>query len=88
MRAERHLERVEPFRPLRPVSRRQLIERVVLGPLLWLVALIVVAIVVHRTSAIGLGLLVAVVSLLVSVLALLSLRAGRNRERERFVDRR
>jgi Flp pilus assembly protein TadB len=88
MSRDRHLERVEPFTALHPVSRPQLVVRVILGPLLWLVALVVAAIVLHRIYAIEVGILVAFVSLVVSLLVLLLLRGGRNRERERFADRR
>jgi hypothetical protein len=58
--------------------------RAVLGPILWLVSLVVVATVVRRTEAIVLGVLVAVAALAVSVVVLALLRAGRNRERRRW----
>ena len=86
MSGERRLDRVEPFVPLRPVTRRQMIYRAVLGPMLWLVALVVVAIVVRRTDAILLGVIIAAAALGVSVVVLLLLRAGRNRERGRCAD--
>jgi hypothetical protein len=84
MERERPLGRVEPFEPSSPVPRRRLIRWIVLGPLLWLVALCVVAITVHRTNAIGLGLLIASGSLVVSAVVLAFLRAARDRERERY----
>lgn len=82
----RRLDRVEPFTPLRPVTGRQVTVRLVLGPLLWLVALVVVAIVVRRTDAIELGVLVAVAALAVSIIVLSILRVGRDRERRRYAD--
>jgi hypothetical protein len=87
MERDRPLGRVEPFEPFSPVPRRRLIRWVVLGPLLWLVALGVVAITVHRTNAIGLGLLIASGSLVVSAVVLAFLRAARDRERTRYGSR-
>ena len=78
------LKRVEPFVPLRPVPRRRLIVRAVLGPLAWLVGLLVAATVLHRTRAIELGLLIAFVCVVVSMLVLVVLRGGRNREQRRY----
>jgi MFS-type transporter involved in bile tolerance (Atg22 family) len=78
------LKRVEPFVPLRPVPRRRLIVRAVLGPLAWLVGLLVAAIVLHRTQAIELGLLIAFLCLVVSMLVLVVVRGGRNREQRRY----
>jgi MFS-type transporter involved in bile tolerance (Atg22 family) len=78
------LKRVEPFVPLRPVPRRRLIVRAVLGPLAWLVGLLVAATVLHRTRAIELGLLIAFVCLVVSMLVLVVVRGGRNREQRHY----
>jgi hypothetical protein len=83
MTRDRRREQVELFVPLRPVPRGRLVVRVVVGPLLWLVALLVAAIVLHRTRAIELGLLIAFGCVLVSVVVLLVLRSGRNREQRR-----
>jgi hypothetical protein len=47
------------FVPLRPGSRRRMIVRAVIGPVAWLVALLVAAWLVAHTDAIELGLLVA-----------------------------
>ena len=44
------------FEPLRPASRRAVIAAFVLGPLAWLAALIVAAIVLDYTGAIAFGL--------------------------------
>jgi peptidoglycan/LPS O-acetylase OafA/YrhL len=85
---DRRLERAEPFVPLRPAPRRRLIARMVIGPLLWLVALLVAAVVLHRTQAIELGILIAFVCLLVSMIVLSLLRGGRDREQRRYGPRR
>jgi uncharacterized membrane protein len=84
MSRDRRMERVEPFVPLRPVPRRRLIVRVVVGPLLWLVALLVAAIVLHRTRAIEVGFAIGFGCVLVSLVVLSLLRAGRNREQRRY----
>jgi hypothetical protein len=78
------LSRVEPFEPLLRVPRRRLIVRFVIAPFLWLVALLVVAVVLNRTRAIELGVVIAFASLLVSTVLLSLLRAGRNREQRRY----
>src|SRR5947207_10115319 len=80
MDSERRLGPVEPFTPLRPVPRRRLIVRVVVAPFLWLAALLIVAITVRRTDAIGIGMLITAGSLVLSALVLVLLRAGRDRE--------
>ena len=65
------------FEPLYPASRASLIVGVVLGPLLWLVAIAIAAWVFEYTWAIALGLLVTVASFFLAlvVLALLRQRA-------------
>lgn len=55
------------FRPLRPASGPRLIAAFVLGPVAWVVALVVAAWLVERTDAIETGLVVSVASFLVSV---------------------
>ena len=78
-------DRASPrFEPLRPAPRSRLIVAVLVGPLLWLVALLVATVVLQRTDAIEIALLVAGVSFLVSAALLLLLRAGRRREERRF----
>ena len=74
------------FEPLRPASRGQIIAAFVLGPVLWLVALIVAAWILDYSEAIVLGLLVAVVSFLVALIVLRLVHAGRERERRRYAD--
>ena len=60
---------------------------IVIGPFLWLVALITVAAVLHFTSAIELGLLIAFVSAVLSTIVLVLLRQGRVRQEKRYAAR-
>ena len=76
MSSERERESVQ-FVPLHPVTPRRLIVAFVFGPIAWLVALIVAAALFNRSSAIALGLLVVVVSFLVSLVVLALLHAAR-----------
>jgi hypothetical protein len=76
------------FEPLRPASRRRIIVAVVAGPFLWLVALLLVAWLFVSSRIIQIGLLVTAVSLVVSVILLTALYAGRKREERRYVDSR
>jgi hypothetical protein len=76
----------EPFRPLRPASRPRLIAGLVLGPVLWLVALLLVALLVHHTDAIEVGLLLTAGSVAVAALVLSVLRWRRRREERRYAD--
>jgi hypothetical protein len=77
------LEQVEPFEPLRPMSRRRLVLRAVIAPFLWLVGLMVVAVVMDRGNAILVGLVIALGSLVLSVLVLAMVSGLRDRERRR-----
>ncbi len=77
----------EPFRPLRPASRPKLIAAFVLGPILWVIGLILVSWVLDRTDAIELGLLIAAASFVFAAVVLSLLRIGRNREERRYADR-
>jgi Na+/proline symporter len=74
------------FEPLRPASRGQLIAGFMLGPVLWLVALIVTAWLFAYSWAIALGLLVIVLSFLVSLLVLAILYRKRRSEERRYAD--
>ena len=74
------------FEPLRPASRGRLIAGFVLGPLLWLVALILAAWLFDYSWAIGVGLLVTVASLLVSLLVLAILYSRRRSLERRYAD--
>jgi hypothetical protein len=75
------------FVPLRPASRKRMLVGIVVGPLLWLVALITVAWVLHISSAIELGLLIAFASAVLSTIILVLLRQGRVRQEKRFAAR-
>lgn len=75
------------FEPLRPASRKRLLVGAVVGPLLWVVALITVAWVLHYTSAIELGLLIVLISAVVSTIVLVLLRQSRVREEKRYAAR-
>ena len=75
------------FWPLRPASRPRLIAAIILGPVLWAVALFVVAKIIEYTDAIQVGLLVALASFVISAIVLGLLRQGRLREERRYADR-
>lgn len=77
----------DPFRPLRPVSRARLILAIILGPVLWAVALAYIAVIVKYTDAIALGLIVAGASFVISAIVLILIRQGRVREERRYADR-
>jgi uncharacterized membrane protein (DUF485 family) len=72
------------FRPLRPASRRTLIAAMTVGPLLWVVALVVVAALANRTDAIGFALLIAAASFVIGFVGLAVLRRARTREERRY----
>jgi Flp pilus assembly protein TadB len=72
------------FRPLRPASGWRLVAAVILGPFAWFVAFTVVAWLVEKSDAVEIGLLITLGSFVVGLIALLVLRAGRNRERRRY----
>jgi hypothetical protein len=75
------------FEPLEPPPRDRLVLIFLLGPLLWLVALLLVAAVLERTTAIEIGLIVTVATFLVSLVVLTLLRLARGREERRFAAR-
>ena len=77
-----------PFRPLRPASRPRLIAALVLGPLLWVVALAVVAVLVKRTDAIELGLEVTAGAFVLALIVLPVLWGARRREERDYAARR
>ena len=71
------------FTPLHTASRLQRIAVFVVGPLLWLVAVVIVGIVVHRQSAVEIGLAVTLIAFLVSlVISELARRLRRREERK------
>jgi hypothetical protein len=71
---------VSQFDPLRPPSRRRQLWLLIAGPVVWVVALEVVAVVMHRTNLIGIGLVIAAASFLLGVLLLIPSRRRRLRE--------
>jgi small-conductance mechanosensitive channel len=74
------------FEPLHPASRSAVIVGVVVGPLLWLVAIVAVALFFEYTWAIALGLLVTVATFLVALAVLALFRVARIRQERRYVD--
>ena len=75
------------FEPLRPASRKRMLLAIAIGPVLWLVALVTVALVLHFTSAIEFGLLIALISAVLSTIVLVLLRQGRIRQEKRYAAR-
>lgn len=78
----RHVE--DRFRPLRPARGWRLTAAVIIGPLAWLLAFLVVGWLVEQSSAVEIGLLIALGSFLLGLVVLLVLYAARNRERRRY----
>jgi len=77
----------EPFQPLRRASGLTLVAAVVLGPILWVAALLVTGWLVKRTDAIELGLLVTAASFVIATVVLGLLRLERRREERRYANR-
>jgi hypothetical protein len=77
-------QRQPEFVPLQRTPRRRVILRTAVAPFVWLLGLLALAVVVHRTDAIANGLLIAFGSLFVWTIVLLLLRATRNREQRRL----
>jgi hypothetical protein len=75
------------FEPLHPASRRNVIVALIIGPILWLVALILAAVVFTHTEAIPIGIAVAVVSCLIAMAILNLLLSLRRRQERRYVGR-
>ena len=75
------------FEPTRPATAGRIVAALILGSVLWIAAIAVTAVVLHRTSAIELGLAVTLGSFLVSMVLLGLLRAVRRREEERDANR-
>ena len=75
------------FEPLRPASRKRIVVGLVVGPVLWVIALTAVAWVLHISSAIELGLLIALLSAAVSTIVLVLVRRGRLRQERRYAAR-
>jgi len=76
------------FRPLRPPTRAGRVAVLLAGPLLWLAALVIVAIVAGETDLIWLGLVIAGGSFLLAAVFLLLARAHRLKEEREPAPRR
>ena len=76
----------EPFRPLRPASGPKRIAALVLGPILWLAALMLASWLLDRTNAIEFGLLIAAATFVFAAVVLSLLRVGQRREERRYAD--
>ena len=72
------------FEPLSPASRGRLIAGFVLGPILWLAALVIAAWAVDKSSAIALGLAVVAGAFVIAVLVLSWVYVARRRQEKRF----
>jgi hypothetical protein len=80
MAQERVPARFQPLRVSAQVTRRVAF---VLGPLVWLVAFLVVAVVVKRADAVELALIVVAASFAVGLVAAVAMRRTRLREEGR-----
>ena len=74
------------FEPLRPASRSAVILGVVVGPLLWLVAIVAVAWFFEYTWAIGFGVVVTLTTFIIALAGLGLLQVARVRQEKRYVD--
>ena len=74
------------FEPLRAASRRRLIAGLILGPVIWLVALMIVAYLLQNSWAIEAGLLIALGAFVIAFAVLAILRRGRIRQERRYVE--
>jgi hypothetical protein len=72
------------FEPLSPAPRSRLIAGFVLGPILWLAALLIAAWALDESSAIALGLAVAGAAFVIAVLVLSWVYVARRRQEKRF----
>jgi hypothetical protein len=75
------------FRPLRPASGPRLILAFLLGPVLWMVAVVFGAWILEHTDAIEIGLLITAVAFVVALLVMSMLWVGRRREERRYAAR-
>jgi len=76
------------FDPLRPASRGRLIAAFILGPIFWLVALVVAAVLLEFTGAILFGLVVTAGSFVISMLVLGLVYGARRRDERRYAEHR
>jgi hypothetical protein len=78
------METPEPqFEALRPATHRRRVVLLLVGPVLWLAALVAVAIVLNRRDFIEIGFLIAGMTFVVGAVLLLLARRDRIREGER-----
>jgi hypothetical protein len=73
-----HLE--SEFRPMRPASLPRLILAAILGPLVWIVCILLAVLLVQPKAEILFGALIAAVAFLLAAIVLLLVRRGRIRE--------
>jgi hypothetical protein len=69
-----------PFEPLYPARHSRLVVAFIVGPLLWLVALVVALVLIQRTDAIELGLKITFAAFVLATAGLLALYAVRRRQ--------
>jgi membrane protein DedA with SNARE-associated domain len=74
------------FEPLRAASRRRLIAGLILGPVIWLVALMIVAYLLQDSWAIEARLLITLGAFVIAFAVLAILRQGRIRQERRYVE--
>ena len=74
------------FEPLHPASRSAVIIGVLVGPLLWLVAIVAVAWFFEYSWAIGFGVVLTVSTFVLALVGLALLQASRVRQEKRYVD--
>jgi hypothetical protein len=84
---DRTRTQVDRFRPMRTASGWRLVAAIVFGPFLWVVAFAIVAVVLHKSDAIELGVLIVVGSILVAMPILALGRRARRREERRYASR-
>jgi hypothetical protein len=60
----------EVFEPLHPAPRRRVTAGLLLGPLVWLVALVVLALVLRERNAVEIGVLIALIALVLGLACL------------------
>ncbi len=73
------------FEPLRAASRRRLIAGLILGPVTWLVALMITAYLLQNSWAIEAGILITLGSFVIACAVLAVLRQARIRQEQRYV---
>jgi hypothetical protein len=72
------------FQPLRPAKGTKLVLAAVIGPIAWVIAWLVAALLIYYSDVIELGLLLTLASFLIALPILGLLAWGRNREERRF----